>query len=361
MNIPASAHAARRVFYVTKMEANLEDLRTTATELSEAVEAAQLATDSEIEAFRIRFLGQKRGLITHLFKIIPRLPQKERRDAGKLLNALRNKAQSVLDTAHQQTHTESRNIQGLDLTLPGRQAQWAGSKHPLTLALAQITDIFHRMGFSIAEGPEIEDDWHNFTALNFPEDHPARDMQDTLFIQEEDQANSRIMMRTHTSPVQIRMMMAGTPPFQMIAPGRVYRNETITYKSYCLFHQVEGLVIDEGITMADLKTTLFRFTRAFFGEDVKLRYRPSFFPFTEPSAELDIWWELTNHPDGGRWMEILGSGMVHPNVLEAVGIDSERYTGYAFGMGVERPTMLRYGIEDIRIFYENDTRFLAQF
>lgn len=343
------------------MDINLKSLKATASALSEEIGAAKLTAVADSEAFRIRFLGQKRGVITHLFKIIPELPKEERREAGKLLNALRSKAQSVLDAANQQTQSEPLNTQGLDLTLPGRHTQWAGSKHPLTLALAQITDIFHRMGFSIAEGPEIEDDWHNFTALNFPEDHPARDMQDTLFIQEEDLTSSRIMMRTHTSPVQIRMMMADTPPFQMIAPGRVYRNETITYKSYCLFHQVEGLVIDEGITMADLKTTLFRFARAFFGEDVKLRYRPSFFPFTEPSAELDIWWELPNHPDGGRWMEILGSGMVHPNVLESVGIDPENYTGYAFGMGVERPTMLRYGIEDIRIFYDNDIRFLAQF
>ncbi len=343
------------------MGTSLERLIATTEELSTEILRAQLDTPSDIEAFRIRFIGQKRGLITQLFKQIPRLPKEDRRTAGQVLNALRKKAQATLDSAHQKSVSDPVNLSEIDLTLPGRKNQWTGSRHPITLALSRITDIFHRMGFTIAEGPEMEDDWHNFTALNFPQDHPARDMQDTLFIDEKSPDQPRIMMRTHTSPVQIRTMMAEEPPFRLIAPGRVYRNETITYKSYCLFHQVEGLVVDEGITMADLKDTLYRFARAFFGEDVKLRYRSSFFPFTEPSAELDIWWDLPDHPDGGRWMEILGSGMVHPNVLEAVGLDPERYTGYAFGMGVERPAMLRYDIKDIRLFYENDVRFLAQF
>ena len=343
------------------MGTSLERLIATTEELSTEILGARLDTPSDIEAFRIRFIGQKRGLITQLFKQIPHLPKEDRRTAGQVLNALRKKAQTILDSAHQKSVSDPVNLSEIDLTLPGRKNQWAGSRHPITSALSRITDIFHRMGFTIAEGPEMEDDWHNFTALNFPEDHPARDMQDTLFIDEKSPDQPRIMMRTHTSPVQIRTMMAGEPPFRLIAPGRVYRNETITYKSYCLFHQVEGLVVDEGITMADLKDTLYRFARAFFGEDVKLRYRSSFFPFTEPSAELDIWWHLPDHPDGGRWMEILGSGMVHPNVLEAVGLDPERYTGYAFGMGVERPAMLHYDIKDIRLFYENDVRFLAQF
>ncbi len=343
------------------MGTSLERLIATTEELSTEILGARLDTPSDIEAFRIRFIGQKRGLITQLFKQIPHLPKEDRRTAGQVLNALRKKAQTTLDSAHQKSVSDPVNLSEIDLTLPGRKNQWTGSRHPITLALSRITDIFHRMGFTIAEGPEMEDDWHNFTALNFPEDHPARDMQDTLFIDEKSPDQPRIMMRTHTSPVQIRTMMAEEPPFRLIAPGRVYRNETITYKSYCLFHQVEGLVVDEGITMADLKDTLYRFARAFFGEDVKLRYRSSFFPFTEPSAELDIWWNLPDHPDGGRWMEILGSGMVHPNVLKAVGLDPERYTGYAFGMGVERPAMLRYDIKDIRLFYENDVRFLAQF
>ncbi|MDE2729873.1 MAG: phenylalanine--tRNA ligase subunit alpha [Bacteroidota bacterium] len=341
------------------MEEN--SLNTAAAALRHQVEAASLDSAEELEHFRIRFLGQKNGRITRLFKHIPQLPPKERRDAGRLLNELRTFARAKLEAARTSVTTEEAAVQGLDLTLPGRSNQWPGSRHPITQALAAIKDIFIRMGFAVAEGPEIEDDWHNFTALNFPVDHPARDMQDTLFVEASDQGTGGVMLRTHTSPVQIRTMLAGDPPFRLIAPGRVYRNEAITYKSYCLFHQVEGLVVDTGVTMADLKHTLFGFARAFFGDDVRLRFRPSFFPFTEPSAELDVWWALPEHPKGGRWMEILGSGMVHPNVLEAVGVDPERYTGYAFGMGVERPAMLRYGISDIRTFYENDLRFLDQF
>ena len=343
------------------MHPNLESLKSSVVDLHAEIDATHLLTTSEAEEFRIRYLGQKRGIITQLFKVIPQLPKTDRREAGQLLNALRNAAQSTLTKAHSNLDKDSTRASQIDLTLPGRQRQWRGSRHPIALALSKITDIFNRMGFSIAEGPEIEDDWYNFTALNFPDDHPARDMQDTLFIDEGDQHSSRILMRTHTSPVQIRAMLNESPPFRLIAPGRVYRNETITYKSYCLFHQVEGLVVDEGVTMADLKTTIYSFAQAFFGHDVKLRYRPSFFPFTEPSAELDVWWELPDHPNGGRWMEVLGSGMVHPNVLQSVGIDAERYTGYAFGMGVERPAMLHYGIQDIRVLYENDNRFLSQF
>ncbi len=343
------------------METNLEYLKKAAASFIEEIAAAKLDSSAKSEEFRIRFLGQRRGVIPKLFKTIPHLPKQDRRNAGQLLNALRKEAQTTLESAIDQLRVTTTNTRDIDLTLPGRHSQWAGSRHPITLALAKITDIFEHMGFAIAEGPEIEDDWHNFTALNFPADHPARDMQDTLFIEEPGEGRTGAMMRTHTSPVQIRTMVAGEPPFRLIAPGRVFRNEAITYKSYCLFHQVEGLVVDEGVTMVDLKHTLYNFARAFFGNDVKMRFRPSFFPFTEPSGEVDIWWNLPDHPKGGRWMEILGSGMVHPNVLEAVGIDSERYTGYAFGMGIERPAMLRYGIDDIRIFYENDSRFLAQF
>ncbi len=329
--------------------------------LRQEIEATELNSEEEAEAFRIRFLGQRNGRITQLFKRIPTLPKGKRREAGLLLNRLRAQANAHLEAARNSVTSTAPSACTLDLTLPGRRSQWVGSRHPITQALAGITDIFQRMGFTIAEGPEIEDDWHNFTALNFPPEHPARDMQDTLFVQASNQGEDGVMLRTHTSPVQIRAMLASSPPFRLIAPGRVYRNEAITFKSYCLFHQVEGLVVDEGITMADLKHALFSFAYAFFGNDVRLRFRPSFFPFTEPSAELDVWWELPDDPDGGRWMEVLGSGMVHPNVLKAVGIDSERYTGYAFGLGVERPAMLRYGIDDIRIFYENDIRFLAQF
>lgn len=328
--------------------------------LLEEIAATAIVSEAACEEFRVRYLGQKNGLIPKLFKRIKEVPPQDRREVGQQLNALREKARNRLEEAKSALHAQPKQ-EAIDLTLPGRRAAPTGSIHPLSQAMGAITNIFKRLGFSVADGPEIEDDWHNFTALNFPADHPARDMQDTLFVEAPDAASGGVMLRTHTSPVQIRAMVKGKPPFRLIAPGRVYRNETVTYKSYCVFHQVEGLVVDEGVTMADLKHVLFTFARAYFGEDVELRFRPSFFPFTEPSAELDIWWVLPDHPQGGRWMEILGSGMIDPNVLEAVGIDSERYTGYAFGMGVERPAMLRYGIEDIRAFYENDVRFLAQF
>ena len=354
---------------------NAAALLVRAEEVRREVALEKLDSPEAAERFRIRYLGQRRGIITHLLGRIKELPPADRRDVGRQLNELRKLASERHRAAAAQMPILLRTdisadpadlrqrltVAPLDLTLPGRQPVPPGSLHPITQTLETITGIFARMGFVVAEGPEIEDDWHNFTALNFPPDHPARDMQDTLFLEESDRGHGGVMLRTHTSPVQIRAMMAGKPPFRLIAPGRVYRNETITYKSFCLFHQIEGLVVDEGVTMADLKHALFTFARAYFGEDVRLRFRPSFFPFTEPSAELDIWWPLPQHPEGGHWMEILGSGMVDPHVLDAVGIDSERYTGYAFGMGVERPAMLRYGIEDIRVFFENDVRFLAQF
>jgi len=338
---------------------SLENLLSDVAQIHSEIENAVLDTPTAAEAFRIDFLGQRNGRITQLFKRIPMLPADARRPAGIALNGLRKQAQKHLASAKSRANRgPSRSGSNIDLTLPGRRQREFGSLHPLTHALDTITSIFEHMGFSIAEGPEIEDDWHNFTALNFPPDHPARDMQDTLFVEAPEDGVGGVMLRTHTSPVQIRSMLSGKPPFRLIAPGRVYRNETITYKSYCLFHQVEGLVVDEGVSMADLKHILYTFARAFFGNDVKIRFRPSFFPFTEPSAELDIWWD---RPGGGRWMEILGSGMVHPNVLEAVSIDSEQYTGYAFGMGVERLAMLLYGIDDIRLLYENDSRLLVQF
>ena len=242
-----------------------------------------------------------------------------------------------------------------------------GSLHVLTQTLADIQDIFRSFGFAVARGPEIEDDWHNFSALNFPADHPARDMQDTFFLEPPPPEGRGVVLRTHTSPVQVRALEAQPPPLRLIAPGRVFRNEAISYKSYCLFHQVEGLVVDEGVSFADLKAMLTAFARAFFGasdgpaREARMRFRPSFFPFTEPSAEVDVWWADDALPGGGRWMEILGSGMVDPNVLTNVGVDPERYTGYAFGMGVERLAMLRHGIDDIRLLYENDVRFLRQF
>ncbi len=330
-------------------------------ELRSEINNASINSLEEAEEFRIRYLGQRSGIITNLFKKIGEVAPEDRPTVGKELNALKGTVESLHEAALARLEEETDgDAPEVDLTLPGRRPQ-TGSVHPLTQTLNDITRLFERFGFSVAEGPEIEDDWHNFTALNFPPEHPARDMQDTFFVESPDGPRNGVVLRTHTSPVQIRVMENTAPPVRIIAPGRVYRNEAISYKSFCLFHQVEGLYVDEGVTLGDLKQILRTFAEAFFGEVVQMRFRPSYFPFTEPSAEVDIWWEDEEHPEGGRWMEILGSGMVHPNVLESVGVDSERYTGYAFGMGVERIAMLRYGIDDIRTFYENDVRFLEQF
>ncbi|WP_456428791.1 phenylalanine--tRNA ligase subunit alpha [Rhodocaloribacter sp.] len=330
-------------------------------ELQRAIEAEPLDTEEAIDRFRIRYLSRKQGRITELLKQIPTVAPEERKAFGQRVNRLKKLVEARIETARERLRRSRTTARPeVDLTLPGRRPL-PGSTHPLTQTLEDIKRVFTSYGFSIAEGPEIEDDWHNFTALNFPPDHPARDMQDTFFIEPPEREHGGILLRTHTSPVQIRVMESEPPPYRVIVPGRVYRNEAISYKSYCLFHQVEGLCVDEGITLGDLKQVLHAFARAMFGEDVKMRFRPSFFPFTEPSAEVDIWWPDPALPDGGKWLEILGCGMVDPNVFEAVGVDPERYTGYAFGMGIERIAMLRYDIGDIRTFYENDVRFLAQF
>lgn len=334
------------------------------------IDTLPITDADEAEAYRVRFLGRKSGVITDLFSRIGTVPAEERRAVGQRLNALKQAAQDRLDAALAglEAHTEA-GATDLDLTLPGRVPAPAGrgSLHVLTQTLSDIQDIFRSFGFAVARGPEIEDDWHNFEALNFPPDHPARDMQDTFFLEAPPPDGRGVLLRTHTSPVQVRVMETQPPPVRVIAPGRVFRNEAISYKSYCLFHQVEGLVVDEGVSFADLKALLTAFAKAFFGasdgpaREARMRFRPSFFPFTEPSAEVDVWWADEALPGGGRWMEILGAGMVDPNVLENVGVDSERYTGYAFGMGVERMAMLRHGIDDIRLLYENDVRFLRQF
>ena len=326
-------------------------------------EIEQVAIDSNeaLESFRVNYLGRKSGRITDLFKKLKDVPSEERPAFGQHINKLKQLAESRLESALQSMKTAGAGAAvDIDLTLPGRQAL-VGSSHPLTQTYEEIERIFGSYGFNVEEGPEVEDDWHNFTALNFPPDHPARDMQDTFFLRETSADQEAVVLRTHTSPVQIRVMKQQQPPIRVIVPGRVYRNESITFKSYCVFHQVEGLYVDEGVTLADLKQVLHMFARAIFGEDVKTRFRPSFFPFTEPSAEFDVWMPNDELPDGGRWLEILGCGMVDPNVLKAVDIDPEKYTGYAFGMGIERIAMLRYGIKDLRIFYENDVRFLEQF
>lgn len=340
----------------------MDDLNTKIRDIRSGIEEASLETEEQIEAFRIEYLGRRQGVIQPLFDRIPDLPPEKRPEVGKTLNKLKQRAEQKIEEARQALAEPSgaAGPEGLDLTLPGRRP-FEGSIHPITQTLEEIEQIFARFGFDVAEGPEIEDDWHNFSALNFPPDHPAREMQDTFFLSPPPPEGEGTVLRTHTSPVQIRVMEQQEPPVRIIAPGRVYRNEAISYKSYCLFYQIEGLYVDEGVTFADLKELLHLFASACFGEDVRMRFRPSYFPFTEPSAEVDIWWADESSEDGGRWLEILGCGMVDPNVLEAVGIDAERYTGYAFGMGVDRIAMLDRNIEDIRILYENDIRFLDQF
>ncbi|MCD4791145.1 MAG: phenylalanine--tRNA ligase subunit alpha [Bacteroidales bacterium] len=318
-------------------------------------------TQEQLEQFRIKFLSKK-GIIPGLFAEMKNIPPENRKEMGQLLNELKNKAQDKVKELNK--FLESREDAGeyaFDLTLPANFIG-LGTRHPLSVVRNEIIDIFLRIGFTVSEGPEIEDDWHNFTALNFPEEHPARDMQDTFFIEK----NPDIALRTHTSSVQIRVMEKEKPPIRAIFPGRVFRNEAISARAHCFFHQVEGLYIDENVSFADLKQTLYYFSTEFFGADTKIRFRPSYFPFTEPSAEMDISCFIC----GGKgckvckhtgWVEILGCGMVDPNVLENCNIDSEKYTGFAFGMGIERTAMLKYQINDIRLFFENDIRFLKQF
>lgn len=331
--------------------------------LREDIVAAPLDSAEAVEAFRVRTLGRKSGRLTALFGRIGEVEPAERGATGQALNALKRDAEARIESAQAELAASGPASDAPDLTLPGRLPAPAapGTLHPLTQTLREIERIFASFGFAVAEGPEIETDWHNFTALNFPPEHPARDMQDTLFVEPPAPEGRGVVMRTHTSPVQVRVMETNDPPIRVIAPGRVYRNESLSYKSYCLFHQVEGLYIDEGVSFADLKEILYVFARTLFGDDVRLRFRPSFFPFTETSAEVDVWWEDENLPGGGRWLEILGCGMVDPNVLRSSAIDPERYTGYAFGMGVERMAQIKYGVPDIRLYYENDLRFLRQF
>ncbi len=315
-------------------------------------EIAEVADLKKLEEIRIKYLGKK-GLFVQLFDEFKSLPKDEKPKYGQLLNETKNRVQEIFNSKKDDLErSEKEDQKYIDLTLPGVNVE-IGSKHVLIQTLDEMKSIFKSLGFSVYEGPELESDYNNFEALNFPPDHPARDMQDTFFVTED------FLFRTHTSPVQIRLMKNGKPPFRAIMPGKVYRNEAISAKSYCLFHQVEGLYIDKNVTLAELKGTLIAFVHQFFGNDVKYRFRPSFFPFTEPSAEMDIWWEPKGKP--GRWLEILGCGMVDPNVLENCGIDSEEWVGYAFGIGVERNALRKYGIDDIRVFFDNDKRFLTQF
>ena len=338
------------------MEKLAEEIETYKNEINNFV-----ATKNEgAEVFRIKYLGSK-GLIKSIMGEIKNVPNDKKKEFGQLLNDFKLLAEAKYEELKAQVDDDGQPATDIDLSLPADPLP-VGSRHPISLVRNKIVSIFQRLGFAVAEGPEIEDDWHNFTALNLPENHPARDMQDTFYINQ----NPDWLLRTHTSSVQVREMEKGKLPIRIICPGRVYRNETISARAHCFFHQVEGLYIAENVSFADLKQTLYFFVQEMFGSDVKVRFRPSYFPFTEPSAEMDISCLIC----GGKgcnvckhtgWVEILGCGMVHPNLLENCGIDSNKYTGFAFGMGVERITMLKYQIKDLRLFSENDLRFLKQF
>lgn len=326
------------------------------------INAYTASDDQQLEAFRMRFISKK-SIIGGLFAQMGQIPAEERKAYGQKINTLKEAAQDKFKAliASLEAQKESSVKAPVDLTLPPLM-RLRGSIHPITETKNRIIEIFGRLGFNTSEGPEIEDDWHNFTALNFPENHPARDMQDTFFIE----SKPDIALRTHTSSVQVRVMESQKPPIRTLSIGRVFRNEAISARAHCIFHQVEGLYVDENVSFKDLKQTLYHFAKEFFGKDVKIRLRPSYFPFTEPSAECDISCQICggsgcNVCKGSGWVEILGCGMVDPNVLENCGIDSEKYTGFAWGMGLERITMLKYQIKDLRLFTENDVRFLTQF
>jgi len=331
------------------------------------IEQTDIQNKEQLEAFRMRYISKK-GVVTELFEGLKDIPQEERRAVGQELNTLKNAAQSrfqEFSTALENSADSGSEFTG-DLTLPV-VPNLQGSLHPLTIVRKRIIEIFERMGFNVSYGPEIETDWYNFSALNFADNHPAREMQDTFFISKsEGEVKDDVLLRTHTSNVQVRLMERQKPPIRSIMPGRVFRNEAISARAHCVFHQVEGLYVDKNVSFKDLKDTLYHFAKEMFGKNSKIRLRPSYFPFTEPSAEIDV----TCFICGGvgcnickhtGWVEIAGSGMVDPNVLKNCGIDSEEYTGFAFGMGIERITMLRYGINDLRLFTENDVRFLRQF
>ena len=313
------------------------------------IEKIKINNTKELEYFRVRFISKK-SVINDLFKKFKTVPQKEKGKIGSEINTLKTIAKNKLSEASRQLNNKiNLNDNFEDLSLPPLSED-LGSLHPIRIIKNKIMNIFNEIGFSIEDGPEIEKDWYNFTALNFPENHPAREMQDTFFIERDPD----VVLRTHTSNVQIRLMEQKKPPLRVIIPGRVYRNETVSSKSHCFFHQVEGLYINEGVSFKDLKDTLYYFAKEMFGNKTKVRFRPSYFPFTEPSAEMDISWK-------SGWLEILGSGMVDPNVLENCGLDSKKYSGFAFGMGIERIAMLKYQIDDLRLFSKNDIRFLKQF
>ena len=335
----------------------IEQIRKIGNELS----GFEFKAAEDAERFRIQFLGSK-GQIKGLYTMLREVPNEQKKEMGQQINALKLKAEKMLDEAKKKLGGLSTNQNKEDLTRPAAKLP-LGSHHPLSIVRRDIIDVFRKIGFSISEGPEIEDDWHNFSALNFPPEHPARDMQDTFFIKK---GENEIALRTHTSSVQVRVMENNQPPIRTISPGRVYRNEAISARAHCFFHQIEGLYIDEGVSFADLKQTLLFFAQEVFGSSAKIRLRPSYFPFTEPSAEVDVSCTICkskgcNVCKYSGWLEILGCGMVDPNVLEASGIDSKKYSGFAFGMGVERIAQLKFKVNDLRMYSENDLRFLEQF
>ena len=326
------------------------------------IAAAQPANAEELEQFRIKYVGSK-NIIKPLSKEIRNIPNEQRKDFGQLLNKVKKSAEDKFQSlqSNMESKTEDTAGEAIDLSAPPSFMP-LGSRHPISITMNRIIDIFSRIGFVVAEEREIEDDWHNFTAMNTPEDHPARDMQDTYYLKD----STSMLLRTHTSSVQARVMTSQKPPIRIIAPGRVYRNETISARSHCQFHQVEGLYIDKDVSFADLKQTLFYFAQEMYGVGSRIRLRPSYFPFTEPSAEMDVSCFICDAKGCNvckytGWVEILGCGMVDPQVLENCGIDSKEYTGFAFGMGIERQAMMQYGINDIRLLFENDVRFLKQF
>lgn len=336
------------------VQENIEQVR------KEIVDFA-ISNEQTLEQFRIRFLGSK-GIVKDLFGELKTVPNEEKRAVGQLLNELRQQAEEKLATAKESLENQQSNASDVDVTRPGEPVPF-GSRHPLSLVRSEIIAIFERIGYTVSEGPEIEDDWHNFSALNFPPEHPARDMQDTFFIEK---GEREMALRTHTSSVQVRVMESSKPPIRTISPGRVYRNEAISARAHCFFHQIEGLYIDKNVSFADLKQTLDYFAKSLFGEKTRIRLRPSYFPFTEPSAEVDVSCTICNAKGCNvckytGWLEILGCGMVDPNVLAASGIDPEEYTGFAFGMGIERIAQLKFKVNDLRLYSENDVRFLKQF
>jgi phenylalanyl-tRNA synthetase alpha chain len=328
------------------------------------VSAFKAKTKQDLESFRLKFISKK-GAISELFEELKQIPKEQKIQFGKVLNDLKKAAESKFEELNGLMDNTSEQTTKIDLSLPP-VPNAVGNLHPLTLTRYRIIEIFERLGFNVADGPEIEDDWHNFSALNFPANHPAREMQDTFFVEKSDKEGGDVLLRTHTSNVQIRMLEKQKPPIRAIMPGRVYRNEAISARAHCFFHQVEGLYVDRNVSFADLKQTLFHFAKEMYGKDIKLRLRPSFFPFTEPSAEIDVTC-LICKGEGcvvckkSGWVEIAGAGMVHPNVLKNCGVDPEEFTGFAFGMGIERVTQLRYQVNDLRLYSENDIRFLRQF